>query len=84
MNNLVRKYIENLKKEDIINFASKENITITNNEVNIIYDTIKNNTDALLSKDALSYIKRFKSVLSDEVYDLIIEKYNKYKDFINL
>lgn len=83
MNNLIKKYVENLKKQDIYDFAFKENIKITNSEVNIIYDSIKNNLDILLSKDALNYIKRFKSLLSDEVYNKILEKYEKYKDFIN-
>ncbi len=84
MNNLVKKYVDSLTKEDIKNFANKEGIEISNNEINIIYSTIKSNIDILLSKDALSFIKRYKSHLSDEVYDKIIEKYNKYKDFINL
>lgn len=84
MNNLVKKYVDSLTKEDIKNFANKEGIEITNNEINIIYSTIKNNIDILLSKDALNFIKRYQSHLSDEVYDKIIEKYNKYKDFINL
>lgn len=83
LNNLIKKYAEKLTKDDIRNFALKENVNITNNEVNIIYDSIKNDTDTLLSKDALSYINKFKPLLSDEVYNKIIEKYNKYKDFIN-
>ena len=82
MNNLIKKYVSNLTKQDIYDFAFKEDIKITNNEVNIIYEAIKNNTDILLSKDALTFISRFKSVLSDEVYSKIIEKFEKYKDFI--
>lgn len=84
MNNLIKRYAQNLSKEDIISFAKKEDIQITSDEVNIIYDSIKNNIDILLSKDAISYLQRFKTLLSNEVYDKIIELYNKYKDFINL
>ena len=84
MNSLIKKYAQNLRKEDIYSFAEKEGVGISSSEVNIIYDSIKNNIDILLSKDALSYIQRFKNHLSEEVYEKIIEKYNKYTDFINL
>lgn len=83
MNDLVKNYVKNLNKQDIKNFALKEKVNITDKEVNILYDAIKNNTDILLSSKALMFIKSFKELLSPEVYNKILEKYNKYKNFIS-
>jgi hypothetical protein len=39
---IILNYINKLKKEDIYNFSLKENIELNDNELDIIYDYIKN------------------------------------------
>lgn len=82
MNDLIKNYVKNLNKQDIKNYALKEKINISDNEINLIYNAIKNNADVLLSNKALMFIKTFEKDLSPEVYNKILEKYNKYKNFI--
>ncbi len=82
--NLIKKYIEKIEKKDIIEYALKENIYITENEMNLILELLKNDTDIILSDQFPKYIKEYKTFFSDELYNLIIEKFNKYKGFIGL
>ncbi len=80
--NLIKTYIEKIEKKDILEFAKKENIILSDNELNLIYNAIKKDTDTILSSEFSSYILQFKDYFSEELYNLIIEKYNKYKFFI--
>ena len=74
-------YINKLKKEDIINYINKQQISLTNNELDIIYDNIKNNTDNILN-NPLKEINKIKDKLNINTYNKLIELYNKYKIFI--
>jgi hypothetical protein len=82
-NSLIKKYIEGLKKKDIIAFVEKENVFISEKEVDLIYDLLKLDADTILSSDFYSYIEQYKSRFNEDLYNLIIEKYEKYKYFIN-
>ena len=79
---LIYKYIERIKKEDIANYSLSQNINLTNNELNIIYDYIKNKTNIILDNPEL-IIKEIKNKLNIPTYNKILELYNKYKYFIN-
>ncbi len=82
-NEMIKKYASNIQKKDILDFAQKEGINITESELNTLYNVIKNNADDLLSEDFYSYIKKYKEKFSPSLYSKIIEKYEKYKGFIN-
>lgn len=79
--NIIINYINNLKKEDIIKYLSKECITYTKEEIDLIYNSIKNDYEKILS-NFTSYISNYKDKLNTELYKKIIEKYNQYKKFI--
>ena len=75
-------YLKDLKKEDIISYTKKQNIIITNNDIDTIYDYIKNNPNKIINN--LDYsIKEIKSKVSINGYNVILEMYNKYKFLID-
>ncbi|MEG1015674.1 MAG: hypothetical protein RR984_03205 [Bacilli bacterium] len=82
MNNVIKKYASTITKEQIVSYALKENVKITQEEVNIIYNSIKNDIDILLSENSISYLNSQKSNLSKELYTKILELYNKYKVYL--
>lgn len=76
--NLIKKYVKKLNKEDIINFASKENIKLTTNELEIIYDSIKTRWEEIY-ENGIKVINEYKNKLNTVTYNKLIELYNKYK-----
>ena len=79
---LIYKYIERIKKEDIANYSLSQNINLTTNELDIIYDYIKNKTNEILNNPS-QLIDEIKDKVSINVYNKIFELYDKYKDYIN-
>lgn len=80
--NIIKMYINKLDKNTINKFALREDIELTSNELDIIYNSVKNDFDKLLDSDFYKYIYEYKSKLSEKVYNKIIELYEKYKGFI--
>lgn len=84
---LIENYINNkLSKEDIKNFAKKENTEITNDEIDIIYETIKKDWKTIYkgcNDDIYDIFENLKSKLSPKVYEKVLELYNNYKKKIN-
>jgi len=82
MNKLfIYQYINKLTKEDIIRFCNYKNISITNNELDILYSYIKNdykrffnNTDEVLNE--------IKNKVSNNTFMKIINLYEQYKKYI--
>ena len=79
---LILNYINKIKKEDINSFSLKQGISLTDNELNIIYDYLKNDSIRLLNKP-LNVINEIKEKVNNNVYNKIIELYEKYKLFLN-
>lgn len=79
---LIKNYINKLTKEDILKYLNKENIPCDNDELNLIYSSIKNDYDYILNNDFNTYITNYKFNLNETLYNKIIEKYNEYKKFI--
>ena len=78
--NLIYLYIKRIKKEDILDFAKRQDIILNNNELDLIYDYIKNKTDNILD-DPEYVLEEIKDKLSYEVYLKILELYFKYEDY---
>ncbi len=74
--------MERLTKDDIVKYASKQDISIKDNELDLIYAYIKKYPERILN-DTLDVIDEIKDDLSDEVYDKLLELYNKYKNKIS-
>ncbi len=79
---IISKYINKLAKDDINKFALSQNIKLTNDELNIIYNHIKNDYQTFLTKDPNIILNQVKTEVRAEVYKKIIELYNQYKDKI--
>ena len=79
--NLIINYIQKITKEDIQKYISKENIQHTKEEIDLIYQSIKNDYHEILN-NFQNYIQKIKDKLNPNLYNKIIEKYNQYKKFI--
>lgn len=79
---LLKNYISKLTKQDIINYLSKECIPASNEEINMIYNAIKNDYEEILETNFMNYISNYKLNFNPDLYRTIIEKYNQYKKFI--
>ena len=53
---LLKNYISKLTKQDIINYLSKECIPASNEEIDMIYNAIKNDYEEILETNFMSYI----------------------------
>ena len=71
--NLIINYIEKITKQDIQKYISKENIEHTKEEIDIIYQAIKNDYNEILN-NFQNYIFKFKNRLNTNLYNKIIEK----------
>ena len=67
-----------LSVEDIIDFAYKNNINVSQSESIIIYNFIKRNYIYILDNDN-NKIHEIKNYIRDDLYQKIIELYNQYK-----
>lgn len=74
---LIKSYIKQLTKNDIVKFAEKNNIVLTNNELDLIYYHIKNNYENIL-KDPLTSLDSIKNKIRPVVYNKIYELYTIY------
>lgn len=79
---LIQQYINKLKKEDIIIFSQKQGINLTNNELDLIFYKIKDNPENILN-NPLKEINSIKDNISINVYNKLIEIYDKYKFFLD-
>lgn len=80
--NIIKKYISLIDKNMINNYALKENINLTRGELDIIYNSIKNDFDIITTTDFYKYLSNFKDKLSTKVYNKLSDLYEKYKDYI--
>lgn len=79
---IIKKYINKLTKQDIINYAHKENISLSNQEIDIIYKYIKTRYNDFFYNDANLLLQEIKPQVSKNTYNKIIELYNQYKNKI--
>lgn len=79
---LLKSYINKLTKQDIINYLNKEYTPSSNEEIDLIYNVIKNNYEEILNSNFMNYISKYESNLNKQLYQKIKEKYNEYKKFI--
>ena len=83
---LIEKHIKKLTIQDIYNFASKNDIILTENEVNYIYNKIKENWEELIFSDHMPILINSKNFLEKETYEKSLELIsffkNKYKAYL--
>lgn len=73
----IKKYVDMLTKEDILKFASLNNVELSSNEVDIIYNVIKNEWKTIVFDD-------YKIILNKYKNNFPVEKLKKIEDLILL
>lgn len=79
---LIKEYVLKLTEEDILKFAKKRGIIITDEELKIIYMYIKNYWKEFYKGDPTELFLELKEKLSKDVYTEILNLYNEYKNKI--
>ena len=74
MYNLLKNYVDRLKKEDIVNFAIKKNILLDKNELEVVYHNIKTRFKDIYD-DGLKVIEENKNSLKETTYRKLKELY---------
>ena len=74
--------MDKLTKEDINKYALSQDVSLKSNELDLLYAYIKKYSKRILN-EPLDVIDEIKDDLSDNVYNKLLELYDKYKDFID-
>ena len=67
MYNVLKNYVDRLKREDIVNFAIKRNILLDKNELEVVYHNIKTRFKDIYD-DGLKVIEENKNSLKETTY----------------
>ncbi len=78
MEKIINSYINKLTKNDIIYFASSNNIKLNETEIDVIYNTIKKDWRVLLHNPNQVFTD-IKTKVSPNTYNNIIYFYDLYK-----
>lgn len=82
MKNIIETCISKIKREDIINFANKNNLNVSEDEINFVYSFIKNEGVSVLNNPNSFDITLYKNKFSNENYLFLKEYIDKYKNII--
>ena len=75
---LIYKYLDKLQKENINDYALKQNINLTDDELSLIYTYIKEYPDKIID-NPLDILLEIKNQITINTYNKLLELYNKYK-----
>ena len=78
MKSLIKNYIDLLSIEKIEQFALKNNINLTNYELEFLLNLVKTNYENIIKNDE-KYLKEIENNISSSESKKIIELYIKYK-----
>ena len=79
---IIYKYMEKITKDDIKKYAIREETNLSNNELDLIYAYIKKYPKRILN-EPMEVIDEIKDDLSINVYNKLLELYQKYKNKIS-
>lgn len=75
---LVRKYVEQLKPQDLEVFASKNNISYTKDELIVVYQFIKYHYNDLLDEN-IKVFEEIRDKINPNLYKQLLNLYIEYK-----
>lgn len=78
MYNLVKNYMNNLTKEQVNDFALKNNVSLSSEELNFTYDFVKKNWEIILRNPNLLNLERFRNQFSSENFGKIQKLFQFY------
>ena len=77
--NIIRGYIEKITISDINRFALNNNISLNNNELNLIYKYVKNDWKTILYGNYNSTLNDLKNKIDINKYNKIEQLFYKFK-----
>lgn len=80
---LISEYVNRMQKQDVNNFALKQGITLDNEELDIIYNYIKNNYKTLIYGNPKVILEEIKYQVKSLTYNKIENLYMQFKDKID-
>ena len=78
MYNIIERYIKNLSKEQVNNFALKNNVNLNGLELDFLYVFIKKNYKEVLANPSLLNLDRYKTKFTEENFVKIKKLFNEY------
>ena len=82
MINLIEPFIKKLSKDDILSFAHKNNLSISEHELDFVYSFIKSNYATVLKNPNSFDIAIYKNEFSNENYLFLKNLIEKYKKMV--
>lgn len=85
MNNIIKKYVSMITIKDISDFGIKNDIYLDDNELNTLYNVIKNNYEMLLNNDKriFNYLEnKIKVDNLDKIKTLFYEYKKRYQNYL--
>lgn len=79
---LISEYVKRLKKEDINNFALKQGVTLDKNELDLIYNHVKNDYKTFIYGNPRPILDDVKMKVKPLTYNKIETLYQQFKDFV--
>lgn len=80
----IKKYVDMLTKDDILKFAKANNVQLSSNEVDIIYNVIKNEWKIIVFDDYKIILNKYKNNFTVEKLKKIEELILLYKNKFNI
>ena len=80
---LISEYVNRMQKQDVNNFALKQGITLDNEELDIIYNYIKNNYKTLIYGNPKVILEEINYQVKPLTYNKIENLYMQFKDKID-
>ena len=82
MKYILKNYINKLTINDIKNYLDQNNYLVSDKDINTIYNYIKRYWEDIYNGN-LECFNKIKKEVDYSTYNLIIDLYNKYKDYLN-
>ena len=83
---ILENYLKRLSKDDILSFATKNNIILNNKELDYIFNTIKNDYKILLSNNYDVVFQNANNYIREDnlkkIYNLFLDYRNKYQNYL--
>ncbi len=80
--NIIDLYIRNMSKSNVLDFAYKNNIILSEEETNFVYNFIKNNYKEVIKNKNNFNLSTYKEKFSSENYTKIEKLIKKYISYL--
>lgn len=79
---LLKEYINRLRREEVVNFALKQGITLDDNEVDVIYNHIKKDYKTFIYGNPRVILDEIKKEVKPLTYSKIETLYEQFKHYL--